>query len=78
MNPEDKVLLERTLKLSEENNELLKKIETKARWAMLWGFLKVAIIVTPFVAGYILLQPFFGQFGDAARKVLELLNTPTL
>ena len=75
MNPEEKVLLERTLKLSEENNQILHKIERRARWTILWGFIKVAIIVVPLVAGYILLQPFFGQAMASLESMKELLNT---
>lgn len=74
MNPEEKVLLERALKLSEENNELLKKIEKRARWTMLWGFLKIAIIVTPFIAGYILLQPFLQPAMENFNSVMELVE----
>ena len=74
MNPEDKVLLERTLKLSEENNLILRKMQRTARWAVLWGFIKVAIVVTPLVVGYILLQPFIGQAKDSLNSAMELLN----
>ncbi len=75
MNPEDKVLLERTLKLSEENNEILRKIDKKARWAVLWGLIKVAIIVVPIIAGYLFIQPFLKPAMDNFNNAMELLNT---
>ena len=76
MSPEEKVLLERTLKLSEENNNILHKMQRAARWAILWGFIKVAIIIVPLIAGYIYLQPFLGQAMENFNSVKELLNTP--
>ena len=75
MSPEEKVLLERTLKLSEENNQILRKIERRARWAALWGFIKVAIIIVPLVIGYLYLQPFLDQALENFNSVKELLST---
>lgn len=74
MKPEEKALLERTLQLSEENNQILRKIERRARWAVVWGFIKVALIVVPLVAGYIYLQPFLEQALENYNGVKELLN----
>ena len=76
MNPEEKVLLERALKLSEENNQILRKIERRARWAVLWGFIKVAIIIVPLVIGYLYLQPLLDQALENFNSVKELLNMP--
>ena len=75
MNPEEKVLLERTLKLSEENNQILHKIDRKARWAIVWGFIKGAIIVVPLILGYLYLQPFLAPAIDNLRGIQELLNS---
>ena len=61
MNPEDKVLLDRTLKLSEENNRILRRLDRRARWVFIWGFIKVVLIITPLILGYILLEPYFDQ-----------------
>ena len=57
MNPEEKVLLERTLKLSEENNKILKRLDRTRRLAVIWGFVKVLIIIVPLIAGYLYLEP---------------------
>lgn len=65
MNPEEKAQLEQTLKLSEENNQILRKLQRIHRWAVLWGFIKIAIVVLPLVAGYLYLQPYLDQiYGD--------------
>ena len=74
MNPEEKVLLERTLKLSEENNQILRKMQRAARWAILWGFIKVAVIIVPLVIGYFYLQPFLDQALENFNSVKELIN----
>jgi len=74
MNPEEKVLLERTLRLSEENNQILRKMQRTARWAVLWGFIKIAIVIIPLVVGYIYLQPFFDQALKNYNSFKELLN----
>ena len=76
MSPEEKELLERALKLSEENNDILRKMQRTARWAILWGFIKIAIIIVPLVVGYIYLQPFLDQALENFNSVKELLNTP--
>ena len=77
MNPEEKMLLERTLRLSEENNRILRKMQRAARWAILWGFIKVAIIIVPLVAGYLYLEPYLNQALENFNNVKELLNSPT-
>jgi hypothetical protein len=61
MNPEEKALLERTFRLSEENNKILRTLQKKARWAFVWGIMKVLIIVIPIVLGYLYFAPFIGE-----------------
>ena len=76
MNPdEEKELLERTLELSEDNNEILKKLDRKARWVFIWGFIKIVIIILPLVVGYFLLQPYFEQALNGLGGVQELLKS---
>ncbi len=74
MNPEEKVLLERTLKLSEENNQILHKIQKTARRAAIWGFIKVVIIVSPLVIGYFYFLPFFKETVETYNGLIESLN----
>lgn len=61
MNPEEKVLLERTLKLSEDNHKILKKLESRFKWAFIWGVIKVAIIIVPLVLGYLFIRPHLDE-----------------
>jgi hypothetical protein len=74
MSPEERVLLERTLKLSEENNRILRKMQRATQWAVVWGFIKIAIIVVPLVLGYFYLEPYLGQALDNFNSLKELLN----
>ena len=61
MNPEERQLLERSLRLSEDNHRILKRMEKRARWAMAWGFIKVAIVVVPLIVGYLFLEPYIDK-----------------
>ncbi len=75
MGPEEKMLLERTFRLSEENNHILRKMRRAARWAILWGFIKTAVIVVPLVVGYFYLEPFFKQAMTNYNDVREFIDT---
>lgn len=74
MNPEEKQLLERSLRLAEENNKLLKTIDGRARRAAIYGFIKLVIIILPFVVGYFLLEPYINQGIETYSSVLDLLK----
>ncbi len=74
MNPEERQLLERTLKLSEENQQILRKINRRAKWSFLWGFIKVCIIVIPLVVGFFFLQPYLDQANSNYNSIKDLLN----
>lgn len=74
MNPEEKVLLERTLRLSEENNKMLRSIQARAKRAAIYGFIKLALIILPFVLGYIFLEPYFDQAKENYENIQGLLN----
>jgi hypothetical protein len=78
MNPEEKALLERALELSEQNNVILKKLEKQAKWSRVWGIVKVAIFVLPFILGYFYLAPFIGpalqNVGQNYDGIKDLLN----
>jgi len=75
MTPEEKALLERTLKLSEENNKILQGLRTKARWLTFWGIAKVFLIVGPLILGYILLEPYLGFYIDTFKNAQDIFQT---
>lgn len=74
MNPEEKHLLQRSLRLAEENNALLRKIDRRAKRAAIYGFIKLVIIIAPFVIGYFLLEPYINEGLENYSSVMELLS----
>ena len=74
MNPEEKLLLERSLKLSEDNNRILKKMERRLRWAVVWGFIKLVIIIVPIIVGFIYLEPYFSKVEENYYDLRHLLS----
>lgn len=74
MDPEEKRLLERSLRLSEDNNRILKKMERRLRWAIIWGFIKIAIIIVPLVLGYIFLEPYISDAVGNYQGVMEIFR----
>ena len=77
MNPEEKALLERTLKLSEDNNKLLQKILRRARWATAWGIIKIVLLIVPIIAGYLFLEPYLDEAKEnysGIKETLELIK----
>ena len=75
MNPEERVLLEHTLKLSEENNKILRGIQSAQRRATIYGFVKLIIIIVPLIAGYLFLQPYLDQALAGYNGGQELLRS---
>lgn len=74
MNPEERRLLERSVKLSEENNAMLKKMRRAARWAILWGIIRFALIVVPLVVGYLYLEPYLGSLNETFKQAQSILQ----
>ena len=71
MTPEEKALLERTAKLSEENNKILRSIQRKTRWAFAWGVAKFAILVVPLIIGYFYLEPYFAPIKAEFEQIQQ-------
>ncbi len=74
MNPDERGMLERALKLSEDNNKILRKMHRAARWTAVWGIIKLIIFVIPLVIGYLYLQPYLGPLGDLFQRTQEVLH----
>jgi hypothetical protein len=75
MNPEERQLLERSLRLGEENNKLLKRIDGRAKRAAIYGFIKLALIILPFVVGYLFLEPYFDQASENYSSIKNTIET---
>ena len=57
------------LRLTKENNRILKKMNNRERTKSFFGFLKFALIATFFVLSYIKLQPYLAQLGGIYQQV---------
>lgn len=75
MDQEDKVRLARALELSEENNQLLRKLVRAARWSR---FIRIAywlIIIGASVGVFYFFQPYIDQLIAAYRNINDAVNT---
>jgi hypothetical protein len=75
MDQEDKVRLARALELSEENNQLLKKLVRHARWSR---FIRIAywlIIIGASVGVFYFFQPYIDQLISTYRSINDAVNT---
>ena len=68
MTPEEKSLLERTYKLVEENNDLLKSMRRNARWTTIMRIVYWAVVLFLSVGAYYAIQPYvtslYGELGS--------------
>lgn len=74
MSPEERQILERSLKLSTENHEMLMRIERRSKLVMFWGFIKLAVIAVPLILGYLYLEPYFAQAAESYNSFHELIS----
>ena len=75
MDPKEKDLLERTFEYARENNKILKKMRTSAKF---WSFMRIvywAIIIGSAVGLYYFLQPFLDQLLDVYNQVVDLKDS---
>ena len=61
MNPEEREVLERTLKLSEENNEILRKLQRSMHLARIMSLVYWIFIIGSAIGAYYLIQPYLEQ-----------------
>jgi hypothetical protein len=74
MNPEEKVMIQRALELSEENHRMLLSLKKNMHLAMIWGFVKFFVIVVPLVISFFYLQPYLGSVGQSFIEIRHMLN----
>jgi hypothetical protein len=76
MNPEDRELLERVMRLTEQNNQILRKM----RRSMLWGTIATVLywlVILGVVAGaYYFIQPYLGALNTLVQKLVKLGELP--
>lgn len=69
MDPESKKLLESTLSLTEENNEMLHKIRGVQKRETLWRVLRLFIIVGIAFGAFYFLEPYLNKVMDLYSSV---------
>ena len=71
---QEKKMLEETLKLAKENNDMLRKMHRAQVWARIMRGVYWLIIIVAALAGYYILQPFIEGVGEAYGTVRESIN----
>lgn len=85
MTPEDRFMLERALKLAEENNAILRKIRRASFWRNVISVVYWVLIIGLSIGAYYLIQPYTNflmsvgggdiqTFQKAADSLKEVLN----
>ena len=74
MSPEEKSLLERTYKLAEENNAILKSIRSSNRWSMAFKFSYWAIIIGLSFGAYYFIQPYLESLMGVSGQIKSSVN----
>ena len=78
MSPEEKELLKRTLRLAEENNEMLHSMQRSMRLARIARIVYWVFIIGSAVGAYYLIQPYVdavvSAYGGAAGSLQGLFN----
>lgn len=69
MTPDEKSLLERTYRLSVENNEILRSIRRGNRWSMAMRLLYWAVIIGASVGAYYFIQPYINAVTEAYGNI---------
>ena len=80
MSQDTEGLLQRILELEEENNKMLRKIRSHAKWATFFSFVYWVIIISSTAAAFYYVQPVLTQLlasyqaiADSAKKAGTLL-----
>lgn len=75
MTPEEKSLLERTHKLAEENNSILRGIRRSNRWSTLFRVIYWLVLVGLGLGAYYALQPYLMSAVKIINQGQSMLNS---
>ena len=68
---EFKKLIEKTLRLAEENNRILKKMRRALRWGSFFRFIYWAIIIGTAVGAYYFIQPLLEPLMSTFQNIID-------
>ncbi|MFA6315035.1 MAG: hypothetical protein WC648_01540 [Candidatus Paceibacterota bacterium] len=74
MTPEEKSLLERTYKMSEENNAILRKMRRANRYAIIFRVLYWVVIIGLGLGAYYAIQPYVMSMTDIISDGQSMLQ----
>jgi hypothetical protein len=81
LEPQEKIMLERALKLAEDNNRIITKMYRAQKWARFFHTLYWVIVIGTAVGAYYFIQPYvdvavesFGGFGESVERVKTIFN----
>lgn len=75
MDPKDKELLERTLKISEENNKILKSMRRASRLGTAFRIFYWLVIIGIGLGSYYFVEPYLKQVMDIYSKINSTVQT---
>jgi len=75
MSPEEKSLLERTYKIAEENNVILKSMRSTARWGLALRVSYWVLIIALSFGAYYFIQPYLESLYGAVDRVSGNVNS---
>ena len=74
MSPEEKSLLERTYKMAEENNEILRSIRNSTRWSIAFKIIYWTVILGFSFGAYYFIQPYLDTLMGISGQVKDSVN----
>jgi hypothetical protein len=81
MTPEERELLEKTYRLAEDNNDMIRRLYRSYRWGRYMKIAYWAVIIFLSVGAYWLIQPYLNQmmsiYGTAGETIQNLHNATT-
>lgn len=72
MDPNDRALLQETLALAKENNEILRSMRRGMRWASVMRTIYWVIIIGSMVGAYYYFQPYLQPLMNTYNQMLEV------
>lgn len=75
MDQRERAMLEESLRLSRENNELIRKLYSGYRWGRLFRVAYWVIIVGVAIGAFYFIQPFIERLSQAAEQIHEGVNS---
>ena len=73
LDPHEKIILDRTAEMTQENNQILHKLLRAHRWSQFSALLYWLLILGSMVGAYYYLQPYLDTLISAYQKVSKTL-----